>query len=151
MDFKEAIKAYAKAMKVSEAEAKGDAERTIKQWMEKKGYTREFAEASWIEDQEDLNPEELDEMEKKAKASGATKVKARREVVDPAGKKKTRERKPNEDKRFLISCLYDNLNFHDVEDCAVINPEKQIDFHLHGVHYSVTLTAHRPPKDKGKA
>lgn len=149
MDFKEAIKAYAKAMKVSEAEAKGDAERTIKQWMVKKGYTREFAEASWIEEQEDLNPQELDEMEKKAKACGATKVNARREVVDPAGKKKTRERKPNEDKRLLVDCLFDALK--EFDSCQVINPERQVDFMLNGVAYSVTLTAHRPPKDKGKA
>ena len=53
MEFKEAIKAYAKMMGVSESEAKQDAEATIKMWMTTEGMTREFAEASWIEEQED--------------------------------------------------------------------------------------------------
>lgn len=162
MDFKQAIKAYAQMMGVSESEAREDAERTIKAWMEHDHMTREFAEASWIEEQEDADPELLKQMEKRAKESGATKVKAQRTPANYSleGKPK-RERKPNEDKRALIallaSCLED-CHRHDedeiasgVADVQTVNPERQVDFHLNGVHYSVTLTAHRKPKEKGKA
>ena len=95
MEFKEAIKAYAKMMGVSESEAKQDAEATIKMWMTTEGMTREFAEASWIEEQEDADPELLKQMEKQAKESGATKVKAKRAPNYSLEGQKKRERKPN--------------------------------------------------------
>ena len=103
MEFKEAIKAYAKMMGVSESEAKQDAEATIKMWMTTEGMTREFAEASWIEEQEDADPELLKAMEKQAKESGATKVKAKRAPNYSLEGQKKRERKPNEEKRDLIA------------------------------------------------
>ena len=59
--LQDAIKHYAKCMKCSPSEAKEDAEREIALMMEKEGYSREFAEATWMEEQE-----ELPEPEKKA-------------------------------------------------------------------------------------
>lgn len=156
MDFKEAIKAYAKMMGVSESEAKQDAEATIKMWMTTEGMTREFAEASWIEEQEDADPELLKEMEKKAKNSGATKVKAKRAPNYSLEGQKKRERKPNEEKRGIIEALfYAMCDFHHAEeDCVashieeveIVNPERQIDFKIGENHYSLTITCHRKPK-----
>ena len=107
--------------------------------------SREEAEQLWEDDNNDYESDEMKEMAEKAKKNGLLKVGARQ--VEPAKEKKTRERKPNEDKRFLIDCLFDSLK--DFDNCEIVNPERQIDFWLNGIHYSVTLTAHRAPKKKG--
>ena len=64
--LQDAIKHYAKCMKCSPSEAKEDAEREITLMMEKEGYSREFAEATWMEEQEELDCAELDKMGKEA-------------------------------------------------------------------------------------
>lgn len=65
------------------------------------------------------------------------------------GEKVKRERKPNEDKRYLIQELHLMLSENqDIENENVTNIERQIDFEYNGVKYSVTLTAHREPKVK---
>lgn len=149
MDFKEAVKKYAMAYKVSEKEAREDAERLIASWMKNDGYTREFAEATYIEDQEDLDVEELDKMEKQAKESGATKVKAKRAPNYSLEGQKKRERKPNEEKRTIIQNIHDAMEtdamFADLME--IVNPERQIDFKIGENHYSLTLTCHRKPKN----
>lgn len=64
---------------------------------------------------------------------------------------KPRERKPNEDKRFLIGALVwalttdieqegDNVN---ADDVVVTNPERQIDFTYSGTRYRIVLSAPR--------
>lgn len=156
MEFKEAIKAYAKMMGVSESEAKQDAEATIKMWMTTEGMTREFAEASWIEEQEDADPELLKQMEKQAKETGATKVKAKRAPNYSLEGQKKRERKPNEEKRGIIEALfYAMCDFHHaeeecvashVEEVETVNPEREITFKIGENCYSLTLTCHRKPK-----
>lgn len=156
MEFKEAIKAYAKMMGVSELEAKQDAEATIKMWMTTEGMTREFAEASWIEEQEDADPELLKEMEKKAKDSGATKVKAKRAPNYSLEGQKKRERKPNEEKRSLIEQIASRMeDFHRMDEeipasgvdlVEIVNPEREITFKIGENCYSLTLTCHRKPK-----
>jgi hypothetical protein len=123
-------------------------EKEIRAYMEKLEISREEAEQLWEDDNSDFESEEMKEMADKAKKNGLLKTGAR-QTVDPNGKKRVRERKPNEDKRLLVDCLLDALK--DFDNAVVVNPERQVDFHLNGVHYSVTLTAHRPPKDKGKA
>ena len=77
--LQDAIKHYAKCMKCSPSEAKEDAERAIALMMKKEGYSREFAEATWMEEQEELDCAELDKMDKEAKKNGATKVVAQSE------------------------------------------------------------------------
>ena len=123
-------------------------EKEIRAYMEKLEISREEAEQLWEDDNSDFESEEMKEMADKAKKNGLLKTGAR-QTVDPNGKKRVRERKPNEDKRLLIDCLMDALK--DFDNAVVVNPERQVDFHLNGTYYSVTLTAHRPPKDKGKA
>lgn len=152
MELKEAIKAYAKMMGVSESEAKQDAEATIKMWMTTEGMTREFAEASWIEEQEDADPELLKQMEKQAKESGATKVKAKRAPNYSLEGQKKRERKPNEEKRDLIAyvahamgeCDHFDENF--AQTVEIVNIEREITFKVGENCYSLTLTCHRKPK-----
>lgn len=117
--------------------------------VDKKGCSLEEAEMMWWDAQIDKgNPTPFDltpEQEKEARKASHSRT---RKVVDPAGKTKTRERKPNEDKRFLVECLWQVLK--DFDNPSIVNPERQIDFELNGVHYSATLTAHRAKKD-GKA
>lgn len=159
MTYTEAINAYAAMMEVSKSEAKEDAERMVKQWMAE-GMTREFAENTFIEEQEDADPELIKKMEADAKKNGA-KAKADKKPANYSMEKavKTRApRKPNEDKRAIVEALfYAMCDFHHAEeDCIAshvenvetVNPERQIDFTLHGTAYSLTLTAHRAKKEK---
>lgn len=149
-EFEQALAIHAKLFGLTKAEAKEDAEGIIKGMMENEGYTREFAEATFIEDTMDTDPEALKEMEAKAKASGATKVKAH--SVDAYGKKRTRERKPNEEKRDLIAYVAHALGECDhyeetfAQTVEIVNIERQIDFKIGENHYSLTLTCHRKPK-----
>lgn len=66
-------------------------------------------------------------------------------AVDAYGKERKRERKENPDKREIVQVLDEALTDL-VDNVTVANPERQIDFEYNGVHYSVTLTAHRPKK-----
>ena len=112
------------------------------------GYTEEEIEDMLKCDQEidrgaDLFP--LDpELEKGAK-------KARRADRTDTPKKANRERKPNDDKRFLIDALVwavttdieqagDNVLATDVE---IINPEREFLFTYNGTKYKVVLSAPR--------
>lgn len=83
----------------------------------------------------DLTPEQEKESQK------ARKGMAR--AVNAYGKEVKRERKPNEAKRELVQAIAEALTAYGAE---VSNPERQVDFTWQGVAYSVTLTAHRPPK-----
>ena len=119
-------------------------EKEIVHLMKSLDISREEAEQLWEDDNNDYESDEMKEMAEKAKKNGLLKVGARQ--AGPATEKKTRERKPNEDKRFLIDCLFDSLK--DFDNCEIVNPERQIDFLLNGAQYSVTLPAHRAPKKK---
>ena len=61
-----------------------------------------------------------------------------------------RERKPNENKRWIIDLLAYWLNGQAdcgyVTDVTVSNPERTVDYVKDGKHYTLTLTEHRPPK-----
>ena len=122
-------------------------EQEILHLMKSLDISHEEAEQLWEDDNSDYESDEMKAMGENAKKNGLLKVGAR-QTVDPKGQKKVRERKPNEDKRLLVDCLHDALK--DFDNCEVVNPERQVDFVLNGVSYSVTLTAHRAPKDKGK-
>lgn len=122
-------------------------EKAIADYMKKLDLTREEAEQLWLDDNSDFESDEMREMREKARKNGTAKVTAR-SVTDPAGKTKTRERKPNEDKRFLIDCLNDT--FKDFDDFNISNPEREVTFNLNGIRYSVTLTAHRKKKEDNK-
>lgn len=116
------------------------------EWFTKhKDKSREEAEILWWDKEIDADrptPFDLDaEHEKEAK-------KVIRKPANYSLENKTpRERKPNQEKREIITCLRDGL-FAGMQppEITVSNPEKTIDFTLNGNRYTVTLTCHRPPK-----
>ena len=79
------------------------------------------------------------------KQAGAKK--ARR--ADRTDTPKPRERKPNEDKQFLLRVLLKALENHDDEgfgeefQSEVINPEREFLFTYNGIKYKVVLSAPR--------
>ena len=145
MTLTEAIARHAQMLDLSLNEAKADAEAIIQETMRSEKVSREFAEATFIEDVEDANPNEIKELEEKAKKNGTLKIGAR---LNAENKKGARERKPNNDKRILIKALHDGLTTITTNVAVKQNEEHKIDFTLNGVDYTVTLTAHRAPKAK---
>lgn len=113
---------------------------------------REQADCAWYDAQVERGEEtEYDlsaEQDKVAKEA----MKGMARAVNAYGKEVKRERKPNADKREIIATVAKNLTRVCGEDCelpkdiTITNVERQIDFLYHGVNYSITLTAHRPPK-----
>ena len=85
----------------------------------------------------DLTPEQ-EKNAKKVRATGTKKP--------TAYKFENRKRKENTEKRDILKAIFELA-----EDCwdnaELVNPERQVDFHLNGNHYSITLTCHRPPKE----
>lgn len=145
MDLAQAIQAHAQMLDLSLNEAKADAEAIIQEMMKSEKVSREFAEATFIEDVEDANPNEIKELEQRAKQNGTLKIGAR---LNAENKKGTRERKPNNDKRTLIQALHNGLTTVTTNVTVKENEEHKIDFNWNGVDYTVTLTAHRTPKAK---
>lgn len=140
----DAVKHYAKCMKCTLSEAKADAEREITQQMKAEGCSREFAEATWMENQEELDCAELDKMDKEAKKNGATKVVA---TSEDKPKKKRAPRKPNEEKREIIKDLFDILPKFVGMNHTIVNPEREIAFSMGDHEYSLTLIQHRKKKE----
>lgn len=92
-----------------------------------------------------------DEQKKASKKARSTGTKKR----PTAYKFEKRERKPNEVKRWIIErvkilCEGWELN-GDALDVKVTNIERTIDFNIDGRAFTLTLTEHRPPKDKAGA
>ena len=54
--------------------------------------------------------------------------------------------KENPEKRKILEALYE-LALNRWDAAELVNRERQVDFHLNGNHYSITLTCHRPPKE----
>lgn len=114
---------------------------------------KEQAMDEWWDNEVDHGrPTPYDLTEEQEKVSKeATKGMAR--SVDAFGKEHKRERKANQDKRDIMAALYDGLlsyltdeQHQTLQSADMVNVERQIDFLWKGVQYSVTLTAHRPPK-----
>jgi hypothetical protein len=113
----------------------------------------EQADCAWYDEQVDHGEKTEYDLtaEQEKVAQEARKGMAR--AVNAYGKQVKRERKPNEDKRFIIAVLHEAMQATGEhaplgDGGTVVNPERQIDFELNGVKYSLTLTAHRPPKTK---
>lgn len=129
----DAVKHYAECIGCSVTEAKGDAERAIALMMEQEHCSREFAEATWMEETEELDKAELDKMDKVAKENGSRKNYATAEKP-----KAKRERKPNEEKREIIARIAKLF-----PTAEITNIEREITFNVGENSYSVTLTCHR--------
>lgn len=112
--------------------------------MKELGISREDAIEMIAADEAIERGEEMDfdlPAEKQKVVKEMTKVGTRK-----TGEKVERKRKPNEDKRAIMQELFDH--FSGMPGCTLSNIERQVDFTFNGVQYSVTLTAHRPPKAK---
>ena len=113
---------------------------------------REQADCEWYDNEVDHGKAtEYDLTAEQAKvAQDAMKGMAR--AVNAYGKEVKRERKPNENKRWIIvrvKILLDGFALKgDLEAVEVANMERLVDFVKDGKHYTLTLTEHRPPKTK---
>ena len=85
----------------------------------------------------DLTPEQ-EKNAKKARATGTKKP--------TAYKFENRKRKENPEKRDILKAIFE-LAEDGWDGAELVNPERQVDFHLNGNYYSITLTCHRPPKE----
>ena len=97
----------------------------------------------WLEDNDYLENEEQEELDKTAKANKVKLV-----ATDKAKKKTPRERvaKPQPEKEFLISLLAKALENEDISDLKVENKAKLITFSYKNHDYKLDLVKKRPPK-----
>jgi len=100
-------------------------------------------DAWWLNEIEHDRPTPNDLTPEQEKVSQEARKGMARRAVNAYGKEVKRERKPNEAKQELINVLAAALEKY---GATVVNPERQIDFVWNNVAYSITLTAHRPPK-----
>jgi len=117
-------------------------EKQITDAMRKLDLTREEAIEMLQEDEEidrGGNPRPLTaEQEKASKA-------ARIVSTGPRTTPTKRERKPNEDKRQIMSAIEEMLIYSDLhaENLLITNTERQIDFTYNGTRYRIVLSAPR--------
>jgi len=95
------------------------------------------AEQAWWDEQVEKGDPEVGALAPEAEA--VSKAMRKGQAVDAYGKARKRERKPDTEKRDLITRLAEALADLDPE---VVNPEREIRFGS----YSVTLTKHRAPR-----
>lgn len=113
-------------------------EKTIQLYMKKLDLSHEEAEQMWLDEQEDNLPELTAEQKQVAKEM----AQADRKVETTPRK---RERKPDADKRTLISVLADFLRYN-AASVNVTNAEREIEFDFGGNHYKLTLSKPRGKK-----
>ena len=86
----------------------------------------------------------MEELTKKAKANGTTKIGAR---INKESKKVVRERKENHTKAFIIEQLWQKLaEIEHIYDLKVENKEKLITFTYNGNDYKLDLVQKRQKK-----
>ena len=98
----------------------------------------------WLEDNDKLVNEELEELDKQAK--GQVKVNA-----ESKPKKKTpkeRVQKPQPEKEFLISLLAKTLEIEEISNLNVENKAKLITFDYKGASYKLDLVQKRAKKEE---
>ena len=109
-------------------------EQTIQHYMKKLGIDYDEAEQMWLDEQEDNLPELTEEQ--KAVEKEMMRADRKKETAP-----RKRERKADEDKRFLINKINDALHLY---ACAsVVNPEREIEIIYKGNRYRLTLTKPR--------
>lgn len=119
-------------------------EETIKKYMEKLDLSFEEALSLWEDEQEDNLPELTPEQ--KAVAKEMAQADRKKESTP-----RKRERKPDNDKRLLVSVLHGFLHdflfaSQDHLHCEMTNPEREIEFTFRGNLYRLTLS--KPRKEK---
>lgn len=109
-------------------------EQTIQHYMKKLGIDHDEAEQMWLDEQEDNLPELTEEQ--KAVEKEMMRADRKKETTP-----RKRERKADEDKRFLINKINDALHLY---ACAsVVNPEREIEIIYKGNRYRLTLAKPR--------
>ena len=106
--------------------------------------TEQEAIKTWLDDNDYTTNEQVEELTKKAKANGTTKIGAR---VNVENKKVERERKVNPTKALIIEELTEKLKQIDgINQLKVENKEKLITFSLNGNDYKLDLVQKRAKK-----
>ena len=106
--------------------------------------TEQEAIETWLDDNDYTTNEQVEELTKKAKANGTTKISAR---VNVENKKVERERKENPTKALIIDQLWQKLaEIEHISNLKVENKEKLITFSLNGNDYKLDLVQKRAKK-----
>ena len=106
--------------------------------------TEQEAIETWLDDNDYTTNEQVEELTKKAKANGTTKIGAR---VNVENKKVERERKENPTKALIIDQLWQKLaEIEHISNLKVENKEKLITFSLNGNDYKIDLIQKRKSK-----
>ena len=106
--------------------------------------TEQEAIETWLDDNDYTTNKQVEELTKKAKANGTTKIGAR---VNLENKKVERERKANPTKALIIEELTEKLKQIDgISQLKVENKEKLITFSLNGNDYKLDLVQKRAKK-----
>lgn len=115
-------------------------EQTIQHYMAKLGLTQEEAEQLWLDEQNDNLPtltQKQKQVEKEMRQAD------RKKETTP----RKRERKADEDKRFLVTLLSAALDGQ-VENISIENPEREVSFEFKNQKYHLTLIRRRKEKEK---
>ena len=106
--------------------------------------TEQEAIETWLDDNDYTTNEQVEELTKKAKVNGTTKIGAR---VNLENKKVERERKANPTKALIIDQLWQKLaEIEHISNLKVENKEKLITFSLNGNDYKLDLVQKRAKK-----
>ena len=106
--------------------------------------TEQEAIETWLDDNDYTTNEQVEELTKKAKANGTTKIGAR---VNVENKKVEKERKENPTKALIIDQLWQKLaEIEHISNLKVENKEKLITFSLNGNDYKIDLIQKRKSK-----
>lgn len=119
-------------------------DKEIENLMKTLDLTEQEAIETWLDDNDYTTNEQVEELTKKAKVNGTTKIKARENVKN---KKTERERKENPTKALIIAELFEKLQQIDnISQLKVENKEKLITFSLNGNDYKIDLIQKRKSK-----
>lgn len=113
-------------------------EKRIAQLMKTLNATREEVIEMLQEDKEIDRGAKLNELPDELKA-GAKKARQ----ADRKANAKPRERKPDEDKRFLIQYIVNALSAEVDKPIDILNPERELTFEYNGRRYRLTLAVPR--------
>ena len=106
--------------------------------------TEQEAIETWLDDNDYTTNEQVEELNKKAKVNGTTKICAR---VNVENKKVERERKANPTKALIIDQLWQKLaEIEHISNLKIENKEKLITFSLNGNDYKLDLVQKRAKK-----
>lgn len=98
----------------------------------------------WLEDNDKLVNEELEELDKMAKGQVKVNAEAKPKKKTP----KERVAKPQPEKEFLISLLAKTLEIDEISNLNVENKAKLITFDYKGASYKLDLVQKRAKKEK---